>query len=346
MGEKREELPDILKGIAILLVVIGHNIQYGTGQSYFETRQYFNNWAFKTIYSFHMPLLMLISGYFFSYSLKKYTVWKLTLNRIQRLLVPILCWSFVPFVISLLKDKISFRVDVWILKYLCIAGNNLWFLWAVLILSFVVILSKYIAGNSVYVYAGLLILLLFLPDSGNLYYYKFMYPYFIMGYLCNEKGVLHSNIRNPIILLGILGGAFASLLVLYNYDSYVYTTKICILTENGFKQLGIDLYRWLIGFVGSAFVILSVKLVIAERMEHPAVRIICRGLIWLGKNSLLIYIIDDLLCTYALLGITKKVTCFAPVIAAETMAIIGVCYIINMLIKRVPVFRTLLLGNR
>lgn len=55
---------DILKGIAIILVAYGHVLQ-----------TFNSNWESsiigKTIYAFHMPLFMLISGYFFYPSVKK-----------------------------------------------------------------------------------------------------------------------------------------------------------------------------------------------------------------------------------------------------------------------------------
>ena len=54
---------DLLKGIAIFLVVWGHTIQYGGSGSIF-----FDNKAFIFIYSFHMPLFLLISGYFLAKS--------------------------------------------------------------------------------------------------------------------------------------------------------------------------------------------------------------------------------------------------------------------------------------
>lgn len=53
---KRNELLDILKGFAIILVVLGHSVQYLLGNNN-------ENWLFSFIYSFHMPLFMFISGY-------------------------------------------------------------------------------------------------------------------------------------------------------------------------------------------------------------------------------------------------------------------------------------------
>lgn len=58
---------DALKGIAIVLMFWGHVVQYGNGGQI----DFFDNTVFKTIYTFHMPLFMLISGYLFSFSSKK-----------------------------------------------------------------------------------------------------------------------------------------------------------------------------------------------------------------------------------------------------------------------------------
>ena len=47
----------------IILVIIGHSIQYGSGSNFIEKQMFFNNYLFKFIYSFHMPLFIMISGY-------------------------------------------------------------------------------------------------------------------------------------------------------------------------------------------------------------------------------------------------------------------------------------------
>lgn len=48
---------DVLKGILIILVILGHWLEYGLGN-------YLNRVVFNYIYLFHMPLFILISGYF------------------------------------------------------------------------------------------------------------------------------------------------------------------------------------------------------------------------------------------------------------------------------------------
>lgn len=57
---KRNNYIDFLKGAAILLVVVGHCIQYGSGHVYVLEEEFFNNSLYKLIYSFHMPLFILI----------------------------------------------------------------------------------------------------------------------------------------------------------------------------------------------------------------------------------------------------------------------------------------------
>ena len=59
----RNQCVDGLKGFAILLVVLGHCVQYGLGEVNFNNENYFEYPIFKFIYSFHMPLFMLVSGY-------------------------------------------------------------------------------------------------------------------------------------------------------------------------------------------------------------------------------------------------------------------------------------------
>lgn len=49
---------DAYKGILILLVVLGHSIQYRLGDGCF------NNTLWNVIYSFHMPCFFAVSGMF------------------------------------------------------------------------------------------------------------------------------------------------------------------------------------------------------------------------------------------------------------------------------------------
>jgi len=57
MERKRLIWADSLKGVLIILVVLGHAIQYTIGNECYENR------LWNIIYSFHMPAFMAVSGY-------------------------------------------------------------------------------------------------------------------------------------------------------------------------------------------------------------------------------------------------------------------------------------------
>lgn len=65
---RRDSLVDVVRGTAIFLMLWGHCIQY----CYPENKDFFLDVTFKIIYSFHMPLLMFVSGYSFRFSAKRY----------------------------------------------------------------------------------------------------------------------------------------------------------------------------------------------------------------------------------------------------------------------------------
>jgi acyltransferase len=83
MPNGRIKFIDLAKGIGIFLVVMGHSM---------EPRSAF-------IYSFHMPLFFLLSGYFYRYESFKTTL----LGKINRLLIPFYFFSVLSWCIYLLK---------------------------------------------------------------------------------------------------------------------------------------------------------------------------------------------------------------------------------------------------
>lgn len=110
---------DNLKGIAILLVVLGHCIQE-------LVPNYDDNVFFKAIYSFHMPLFFIISGYL-TYR-KEYVFSTVIKKRAYQLLLPYFIWGGV----NLICDNHG------IMSLFTNIGSNLWFLWT---LFFIILLT-------------------------------------------------------------------------------------------------------------------------------------------------------------------------------------------------------------
>lgn len=88
--KQRDIIIDMLKGFAVLSVILGHAIQRGIG---INGGDYFGNFLFKIIYTYHMPLFMLISGYSLFKFTREYDL-KFIFKRTFRLLIPTFVWSY------------------------------------------------------------------------------------------------------------------------------------------------------------------------------------------------------------------------------------------------------------
>lgn len=86
---ERERWPDLVRGIAIILVIIGHTIQYVK----YNNVNYEEDGVFLFIYSFHMPLFMFVSGYLFKSYVDRYSFIEGVWRKARSLLVPIIVWG-------------------------------------------------------------------------------------------------------------------------------------------------------------------------------------------------------------------------------------------------------------
>ena len=126
---------DILKGIGIILVVVGHMI---------GNQLYIRPW----IYAFHMPLFFMIAGFFYERSIKKVGYWRFVRSKFERLMFPyfILSWTIIG--IKILVDgfmQVDHPVSIRALYrvfYLPEAGYFLWFVYVAGTLVFFLFHSK------------------------------------------------------------------------------------------------------------------------------------------------------------------------------------------------------------
>lgn len=146
-NKSRSQYFDAMKGIAIILVLIGHSIQYGNGADFLANNDFYRNFLFKTIYSFHMPLFMWISGFFFQSSYNKYSTAVFIIKKIKSIIVPIVSFSFLYFMFTKynLHDglMLSIRRFIWTI----LSFKIYWFLWATFVLSILFLFIKKIKNN-------------------------------------------------------------------------------------------------------------------------------------------------------------------------------------------------------
>lgn len=177
--QDRLQYMDILKFAAIFLVVWGHSEQY------LLTSDFPDRAVYRHIYSFHMPLFMMISGFFFAMTLKP-GIMKNVLNKARQLILPALCWGFIYVLIQSLTNMSSPS-----LKYIGLSiFNGFWFLHSAFACSLLAVIPCVVMRKQFF--AGIIVTLLI------------------------------SQIRwfNPVINLGEMYMAFAIGIMVFRYHGW------------------------------------------------------------------------------------------------------------------------------
>lgn len=287
-GSERYITIDIAKGIAVFLVLWGHFIQYSSGGNY----DHFADLIFRFIYSFHMPLFSLISGYLFYNYLEKRSLKQVICKKLEGLLWPVFFWSvmryYLSFMFHIVKGEIIFEFTEW---WELFTGSFLWFLWSILAASICVaiVVKKFpVRFKIIGFIVAYFVMYLFPNAEMNL----FLYPYFIISYSAKK----YEYLWKPHWKQGFIGASisFLAMLPFYQNKHYIYNSGISIDFWDPGGQILTDIYRYIIGFCGSIAFIGTIA-VLEKRLNS----IIVALLVDCGKLSLHIYIIQCFLLPLA-----------------------------------------------
>ncbi len=166
MTEKRILYLDLVKLFAIYLVILGHTV------SAMECGSITNNKLYAFIYSFHMPLFMLLSGYFVSSRLREMPVMELLKKKGLQLLLPAITCTLVCCVyLWLTKEQPNFRDEV--------IGNS-WFLKTLFVYYILFGLLKRLPANDWVLCVASCAALFVIPGCSSLQV-NLLFPYFWGG---------------------------------------------------------------------------------------------------------------------------------------------------------------------
>lgn len=338
-NRERDVYYDAVKGIAIFLVVFGHCIQFGSGLPYLGEACYFDDNTFKIIYSFHMALLMLISGYFFGYTVQKYSVREIIITRFTQLLLPLITWTTIT---TLIFGGVSLKnngIMAVFLKLIRSYTTEMWFIWAVFWCSLIVLAVRYWGKDKKQLHVLIVLVLLFILKGNYTQSYLYMYPYFVAGYLWRQN---LKEVPKQSIFLGVIAAVYVVLIRFYNYDSFIYTTGTYLSKGNLPKQLFIDIYRWMVGFAGSVFVLLAIRILMDWKPNMKIWSILAQ----IGRRSLGIYIISSYINVLVLMKLTSDLSPGHFTNLLEAIIIVIICYCLTILLEKNKWIRKLLLGGR
>lgn len=268
--KKRENYMDVAKGIAILTVIMGHTIHEGV----------IKNW----IFSFHMPIFFLISGYFFHKKGNK----EFVKIKTRQLLIPYAVTCVINIIASvaihiLLHDTSALKdiVKEWIFASLYGSGwvhespfhipliGAIWFLWAMFL--------SLIMMNSIvdYKYNYLIVACLFFvgqKSAGLAFLPLSIQPAFVcllfvyLGYLCKKEKILEVDM--PKAWIAVIALIW---IVSFVYGGHMYLNE-CIF-GNGILDI--------IGALCGSYIMVLLSKLIANNTN-----IIGRTLQFLGRSTL------------------------------------------------------------
>lgn len=213
---------DAIKGVAIILVVIGHCIQY-----IYAPQDFDDNIIFRIIYSFHMPLFMFISGYVvFKQGRDINANW--LKKRFINLMVPYITWIFLVCILGKLwtietlgkrvKDVVIDPTNggMWFLYVLFLENIILYILNELEFLLLIIINKKGTKSNIVkimesyqivYLLAAIIFVILYSTGMciyeygiGSVCWYM---PFYLMGYWFNRYRNKKKG-KHPIRVMGVI----------------------------------------------------------------------------------------------------------------------------------------------
>lgn len=215
---------DIARALAIICIVLGHTINHSEHCGL----------IFKFIYSFHVVLFFIISGYLFNID-KKTKFSSFFKNKFIRIIIPYLLWAIlflVPYMLlgskvgNEIGTKSSFNLNVQLINVLYGNGNSsalkqnsaLWFLPALFTMEIIYYFVIHLINNKPKLKIPMLIILIIIGYATS--FLPIYLPwginttlnigvFFYIGYLLKEYKLLEDGSylqKNYIVLmLGILG---------------------------------------------------------------------------------------------------------------------------------------------
>ncbi|HSI76282.1 MAG TPA: acyltransferase family protein [Lunatimonas sp.] len=290
-NKKRIEYIDALKGFAIFLVLWGHSLQYlKNGYDAFQ------NPVFEFIYSFHMPLFFMISGFFFRSSLKL-NIKDYLVKKSLQLLLPCFVWAILFFIQGIIIDTIEGReyfFNNWldVVKHILASTWGVWFLRELFISYLIAYVSLKLFKNAWLACVLSISLVLISPFLAELQ--RVFLPVFWAGFFLKDYYPIFLKYVKKIFIISAV--VFSICLLFWNGNYTMYITNFPSLIN--FKELtlnvtniNISIFRLFIGLCGSTFFFALFEILYSDSKFFSRLSKI-------GVNTLAIYLLQRLFLEY------------------------------------------------
>lgn len=331
-GQPRLIYFDALKLMAIFLVLEGHCvIQSG--------RDRWSDEVFLWLSSFHMPLFMILVGYFAKSALDLKPVQFLG-KKVRQLLLPIVSWSVIFYVVGLIlipeTSLETLKTDLL---------STFWFLRSAFVCFVLLYLFKYIFRNNLKWSIIISLLISIVIYNQRL---AWMYPFFITGVVMSYKYSFFEKVKKQILIISIILFTILWITCRGEVEAAISMTKIPLSGPASAFISYLKLYaiHLLFGLSGSLMWIS----IFAMASEFFSTNRIAKSISKVGSVTLLIYILQTFILERYIsanvdwTGINWALYDFviAPVLS---ILIISFCYLMSIVINKFRISRFLLLGK-
>ena len=275
---------DLLKCLAIFLVIWGHSIGSLTkvdGNS---------DCVYRIIYSFHMPLFMMMSGYFAASSMNS-APWPFIKKKFTQLIFPCifwggLCWFFLECKHSFHYGNQEFSIVGLISDFYWL--SDFWFLKSCFICYCLAYIGSHLKIKRTYWILLTIAISQFIPP----FFVSFMYPCFVIGMEMKYNNDLYTKILSYRYYIMCV---FLLMLLFWNNDMWLNSHGIPsgILNENfsiWTKIAFARLFRLIIGIVGAIGIIST----FTSFFNHKNNKIFMTFQEW-GQYTLEVYILQAII---------------------------------------------------
>ena len=300
--QMRDDSIDFIRCVLILLVVLGHSVQYSMPQ---EVAYYLDMPLFVFIYSFHMQMFAFVSGLFVAKSLSL-SFWDVLKKRFAQLIIPSIFWSgvvaniFGRFVIG---ENVSLKGFIKCFLYSPLAY---WFLYSLFLSILYLWTANKIKERSFFIVL-ISVLFLFALPVNDLRYVKFIYPFYIAGYYYS----LYKNTvdKHKMLVTLVMLVLYCMLIPFWSRISYIYIFGLDILyLEKGkiLYNLAIlkpCMYRIIVGLASSVAFMYILQYVYRKCI----VKVPSEMFLYIGRHSMAIYMIHFIILNvwYRLVDVTS-----------------------------------------
>ena len=217
MKERYNEL-DLMKGIGIILVYLGHsfNLKGLVGNSIYS-------YLWNIVYSFHMPLFFLISGFLMNngkeIQLKKYYI-----HKIKRILIPYFFINLIDFFPrTLFPNLVNSKFDI--MRVFFYGTKITWFIYTLFMIFMIFpFLEKYILKKDRYYLFGIILILVdYFKVFSKIEIFSINVVvgyllYFYIGYII--RPIYKNKVVNGVWNKNIIFLMFGVIFLVFSYKSF------------------------------------------------------------------------------------------------------------------------------